>query len=529
MKNIKIVIAMIAIVGIGVLAYSGRQKNSEVVSSVKVSAGVTEKIYTAIEGSGEIAVLDAKTSQVLKRIDLSEDKNGMTVGYMPHNVQVAPDNKSVWVTANADDKKMKMSFRLIPRAEANEGHGDEGMATGKSKDEVIVIDPFSDVIIKRIEIGEDLHLSHVSLTPDSSYAIFASQEKGIIYKINTTSFEVEKEVATKKGGGPHGLRISPDGKTAYIAMLGGKSLGVLDIPSFSLRDIPLKGAAVQTGVTPDGRYALASVYDAKSLAVYDIASAKLSYIDLPKEAKGPVQIYPTPDSRSVFVADQGFYFDQPIGDTVYKIDLKEMKVAQAIKGGAAPHGVIVSKDGTIVYITNLKSDDVSMIDVTQGKEITKIKVGKSPNGISLWYGDGVNGGVAISGKGNYSELVSTEKSFDLGTVSMAKGKVGHSFNVKNTGSAPVRITKVSTSCMCTEATLVTGVSRKGPFGMPGHGGQSSIGETVNPGKEITIEVSVDPAAHGPQGTGPAKKVVYIETDSATTPTLKLGIDINVTP
>ncbi|MFZ2303566.1 MAG: DUF1573 domain-containing protein [Minisyncoccia bacterium] len=520
MKNIKIVIAVIAIVGIGALAYSGIQKGDKAVSGVK------EKIYVAIEGSGEIAVIDAKTNQVLKRINLSEDKNGMTVGYMPHNVQVAPDNKSVWVTANAvDEKDMKMSFRIIPRAEASEGHSDEVVYAGKSKDEVIVIDPFSDEIVKRIEIGQEMHLSHVALTPDSAYAIVASQEKGIVYKINTSTFEIEKEVATKKSAGPHGLRITPNGETAYIAMLSGKSMGVLDIKSFALSDIPLKGAVVQTGVTPDGKYALASVYDAKSLAVYDIASAKLSYIDLPKEAKGPVQIYPTPDSRSVYIADQGFYFNQPVGDTVYKMDLKEMKVAQAIKGGSAPHGVVVSKDGKFVYVTNLQSDDVSVIDTATEREVAKIIVGKMPNGISMWYGDS-----KISGRGNYSELVPNEKTFDLGTVSMANGKVNHSFAVKNTGGTPVKIVKVYTSCMCTEAIIVNGSSRKGPFGMPGHEGLvSKLNETVNPGQEIIVEVVVDPAAHGPQGTGPAKKVVYIETNSTINPVLKLELDINVIP
>jgi len=258
--------------------------------------------------------------------------------------------------------------------------------------------------------------------------------------------------------------------------------------------------------------------------VYDIASAKLSYVDLPKEAKGPVQIYPTPDSRFVFVADQGYYFDQPTGNLVYKIDLQEMKVTQTVLAGSAPHGVIVSKDGKFVYVTNLLSDDVSVIDTVLGKETVKIKVGKMPNGISLWYREG---GI---GSGNYSELVSEEKSFDFGLVSMAKGKVEHSFKLKNSGDSQIKITKIYTSCMCTEATLINETSRKGPFGMPGRGGPSSqIDEVVNPGKEINIDVLVDPAAHGPQGTGPAKKIVYIETDSAINPVLKLELDINVTP
>ena len=382
----KIIIGLVALVALagGIFLLSGKSEKALKNSEVKIE----DKIYVAVEEAGEIAVVSIKDRTVIKRIDLSSDIGGMKIGFMPHNVQVAPDNKSVWVTANAMDmSKGKMSFLRIQRVQADEGHDEEGSIN--PNDEIIVIDPLTDKIIKRIEMGTDLHLSHVALTPDSNYAIVAAQTKGVIYKINAKTYEVEKEINTEKGGEPHGLRISPDSKTAYIAMLGGKSLGILDIAQMSLTNVPLKGAAVQTGVTPDGKYALASVYDAKSLAVYDIASKKLSYVDLPKEAKGPVQIYPTPDSRFVYVADQGYYFNQPASDLVYKIDLQEMKVAETIKGGTAPHGVAVSQDGKFVYVTNLLSDDLSVIDTAAGKEIAKIKIGKMPNGVSLFYGEGL--------------------------------------------------------------------------------------------------------------------------------------------
>jgi YVTN family beta-propeller protein len=118
--------------------------------------------------------------------------------------------------------------------------------------------------------------------------------------------------------------------------------------------------------------------------VYEIASRTLRYVDLPQEAKGPVQLYPTPDSKHVFVADQGYYFDQPTSNLFYKIDLKEMKVVQTISAGSAPHGVVVSKDGALVYVTNILSDDVSVIDTSTGREVKRIKVGDMPNGISIW-------------------------------------------------------------------------------------------------------------------------------------------------
>lgn len=55
---------------------------------------------------------------------------------------------------------------------------------------------------------------------------------------------------------------------------------------------------------------------------------------------------------------------------------------------------------------------------------------------------------------------------------------------------------------------------------------SPINEMVIPGEEFTVEAEVDPAAHGPQGTGPAKKAIYIETDAMSEP-MKLMMDINV--
>ncbi len=513
-------IIMVIVLGILIAWISFSNKSQE--STFSQQTQIKEKIYVAVEGAGEVVAINTKTREEISRIDLSEEINGKKINYMPHNLQVAPDNKSVWVTANAMEDMEKMSFQIIQKAYADEGHGE---AKAMESDQVIIIDPLTDKITRRIDIGQGLHLAHVALTPDSKYAIVAAQEKGIIYKINASSFEVEKQTETKKGGGPHGLRISPDGKKAYIAMLGGKSLGILDILSMSLSDVSLKGAAVQTGVTADGKYALASVYDTKSLAVYEVATKKLSYVDLPPEAKGPVQLYPTPDSRFVYVADQGYYFNQPTSDLVYKIDLAEMKVVKAIKAGKAPHGVAVSQDGKFVYITNLLSGDISVIDTTTDKEIAKIKVGKEPNGISEWYGNGVSASV-----NNTGTLSAIEDSFDFGTVSMAKGDVSHSFKIKNFDSAPVKIIKIYTSCMCTEATLVMDTSSKGPFGMPGHGGLSSrLNETILPKQEVRIDVVVDPTAHGPQGTGPAQKVVFIETDSVTTPVLKLVMDINVTP
>jgi YVTN family beta-propeller protein len=517
-KIINLAIVVAALVGIMFLLPG---KN---ISPGKTGRTLENKIYVAVEESGEIAIVSEKQRKVIRKIDLTLEVGEEKVAYMPHNVEVAPDNKSVWITANAMDMDShKTSFLEIPKAHA---HGDDSEEEMNASDQVIVIDPLTDKIVRRIDIGPGLHLAHVSLTPDSKYAIVTAQEGGIIYRINAQDYKIEKETKTEPGAEPHGLRISPDGKTAYVAILKGKGLGILDIGNMGLSVIPLKGSAVQAGVTPDGKYALASIYDTKSLAIYDIASKNISYVELPVEAKGPVQIYPTPDSKYTYVADQGYYFNEPISDMVYKIDLEGLKVLESIKAGKGPHGIAVSRDGDFAYVTNLLSGDLSVIDTAQGKEAARIKVGEMPNGVSIFYADGIS---ATQKPAKTGYLEARESKFDFGTVSMAKGKVKHSFSMKNTGKDPVNIAKIYTSCMCTEATIVSGDSRMGPFGMPGHGGSSMADKSLMPGESMDIEVQVDPAAHGPGGTGKARKIVYIETNSEKSPTIKLVLDIDVTP
>jgi hypothetical protein len=116
---------------------------------------------------------------------------------------------------------------------------------------------------------------------------------------------------------------------------------------------------------------------------------------------------------------------------------------------------------------------------------------------------------------------------DFGRISMAAGKVSHKFWISNEGGAPLAINRVYTSCMCTEAWLLTPSSRKGPFGMPGHGALPTVYERVFPGQSVQLELVFDPAAHGPSGVGPVDRIVTVNNDAG--PPLELRIAALVRP
>ena len=150
-----------------------------------------DKVYVAAEDAGRIDVISPKSQSVIAKIELANKENADGAMYMAHNVQVAPDGKSVWVTANAmanhtASLKTRVLNKLFPTAYAGEGHND----VSTSSDQVVVIDPLTDKITKRIDIGSDLHLAHVVLTPDSRFALATSQNKAEVYKIDTKTFTV---------------------------------------------------------------------------------------------------------------------------------------------------------------------------------------------------------------------------------------------------------------------------------------------------------------------------------------------------
>ncbi len=140
----------------------------------------------------------------------------------------------------------------------------------------------------------------------------------------------------------------------------------------------------------------------------------------------------------------------------------------------------------------------------------------------------------LSGKENPTDvpstngvLVSESPNFDFGNISMAAGKVSHIFKIKNSGTEPLVISKIYTSCMCTETTLIKQNERFGPFGMPGHVSIPEINQTLKANEEATVEAVFDPAAHGPAGLGQIERSITVENNGKNK--MELLIKANVMP
>jgi YVTN family beta-propeller protein len=323
------------------------------------------KLYVANEDDGTISVIDLERNAVVATVETARKNGAKTTMFMAHNVQVAPDGKSVWITA--------------PPMEGMTGHV-------SSEDEVIVLDPATNGIQRRITLGKDQHLAHVVLDDKSRYAYVTSYEGNVVFKIDTSTYRVVDTFRLGKGKGPHGERLCVG--QLYVAEMDGNGLAIIDTGRGRLEEIPLGGKAMQTACAQDGRYVFISLYDTREVVRYDIKTKALKRIAMPKGAQGPVQLYPSPDGKTLYVVDQGLLLDRPASDMLVEINIESGSVASIITVGKGPHGIVVGRDGKHAYVTNGVDNTVSVVDLASHKVAVTIKVGKKPNGVSQWTPDG---------------------------------------------------------------------------------------------------------------------------------------------
>ncbi len=95
--------------------------------------------------------------------------------------------------------------------------------------------------------------------------------------------------------------------------------------------------------------------------------------------------------------------------------------------------------------------------------------------------------------------------FDFGSIPAAPDNAVQTFPIENTGTEPLIINRMVTSCACTTAQLSSSV--------------------IEPGKRADLTVVFDPDFHDTEG--PVKRIVWMETNDPDMPVAEVSITANV--
>ncbi|WP_238947647.1 YncE family protein [Caldimonas brevitalea] len=316
------------------------------VAAASAAGAPAGTVYTANERDGSITRIELQSgAQQTTRLAVS-----------PHNVQISPDGKRV----------------LAVGVSSHAGHGGGGGAKGK-----LVVMEASSGSPEPVLLDAGDHPAHVVTDAAGARAFVSDSGANVVHVIDLASQRSIGQVATDRY--PHGLRLSPDGKTLYVANMRGGTVSVIDVDSLKeTQRIAVGKGPVQVGFSPDGARAFVSLSAENRLGIIDTSKGRL----VKKVAVGsmPIQMDATPDGRRVYVANQGT--SSKPADTVSVVDPVAGKVVATVTTDKGAHGVAMSKDGRYVFVTNIEAGTLSVIDTAVNQVVSTHRVGAGPNGVT---------------------------------------------------------------------------------------------------------------------------------------------------
>ena len=254
-----------------------------------------------------------------------------------------------------------------PHGMAVSGDGRFVYVTGDGSSSLSVIDTAVDRVAKTIEVGPTPH--GIALLPDGKTLLVGVYGADRVAFVDTASGAVVASVAVAK---PHTIAVRPDGKLAYVASQqpGQFALVVVDLATRAvLRSIALDKPPRDPEFSHDGRFLFVTTAGVDALRVIDAAS---------EQVIGEVATGASPHIGKWFAgAAVGTVVVQGPGELL-TFDPATRSPLRAFPVGRQPHWM--ASDGKTVWVTNEGSNDVSAVDLANGKTTT-IAVGNAPRKI----------------------------------------------------------------------------------------------------------------------------------------------------
>jgi YVTN family beta-propeller protein len=111
----------------------------------------------------------------------------------------------------------------------------------------------------------------------------------------------------------------------------------------------------------------------------------------------PVEAAVAADRRAVYVSNYSMYgagFGHEGSDVcspsdgidrsfVYRVDLRRLRIDQAIRVGRVPKFLATTPDGRYLLVSNWCSYSLSVVDVARGRQVREIRLGPYPRGIAV--------------------------------------------------------------------------------------------------------------------------------------------------
>lgn len=175
------------------------------------------------------------------------------------------------------------------------------------------------------------------------------------------------------GSHPHEVAITSDGAIAYVSNAMGNSISIIDTT-----------AMTETGriehdefqfphdlkISPDGQKLYVAVTYAHKVFIYERPSHKLLKI-LPTGQRMSHMLSPTPDWKHLYVPNLG-------SNTLSLLNTETDEIEMHIGVGKKPEGVAVHPSGEFLYVANQDENNFYVLDTSHHGLLAKHPIGETP-------------------------------------------------------------------------------------------------------------------------------------------------------
>jgi YVTN family beta-propeller protein len=248
---------------------------------------------------------------------------------------------------------------------------------------VDVIDPASFKVVDHFQVGRQPQ--HITPSYDLQHLWVLNDLGDSITEIDPATGGKGRTIRVKD---PYNMYNTPDGRFAVVVAEREAKLNFLDPSNMKLVEsvpVPCRGVD-HMDFSANGRFLIASCEFAGTLVKVDV-STRRTLGTLSLEAGGmPQDVRSSPDGMLFYVADM-------MANGVYVVDPYSLSRVEFIPTGKGAHGISISRDAKLMYVSNRAEGSVSVIDLATRKPIAKWEMpgggspdmgGLSADGTTLW-------------------------------------------------------------------------------------------------------------------------------------------------
>ena len=216
-------------------------------------------------------------------------------------------------------------------------------------------------------------------TPDGKYAIVVAERRQQLNFLDAASMKLYHSLSVPCKGVDH-MDFSADGRYLIASCEFGMAVikvGITQQEFLGRMPLELHGMPQDVKLSPDGT--VFYVADMKAGGVHLVDGENLRQIGFVPTGKGTHGLYVSRDSRLLYVSNRG-------EGSVSVIDFATRNVIRKwqFPGKASPDMGGVSADGKVLWLSGRFNSEVYAIDTSDGKLLARIPVGREPHGLCVY-------------------------------------------------------------------------------------------------------------------------------------------------